>query len=308
MAGYGILLSRNPADVEFARTICAANGMELYHAQDTRGTRKMLYPETGIFWDLDATDPPQIALGQLLLEHLNPNRIFGIGEMALNKYTNVLKMRAVGHFFRRGDPTGVEWASQLVGSSLSKETFPRAPAGAKKLSIARSKDRGLAVTAVSNVLAQKSFPPRLAQTVAQCVDELLMNAIFDAPVRSGPEGKRYRLDQNRTLDFELATNEVVILEMSSAYNALAISVTDLFGSLARGSLLSYLAKDYEHTEYRPREEKGAGLGLYGVLDSGVSLSYFVRRQKFTRATLLVPICTSIKEFRKSFQLFGVIEK
>jgi len=93
------------------------------------------------------------------------------------------------------------------------------------------------------------------------VDELLMNAIWDAPVDS--QGKPKYMDQPRYHEVNLLPHEAATLSYGSDGNLLGIAVTDPFGRLDREHAFNYLIKCFRRgNDQIDDKAQGAGLGLY----------------------------------------------
>ena len=71
--------------------------------------------------------------------------------------------------------------------------------------------------------------------------------------------------------------------------------------------MSYIRRNYEKQDYKMRDtDPGAGLGLYGVLQSGLSLLFITRPASRTEVILFFPVLKSFKNFRTSFRFFSFI--
>lgn len=97
--------------------------------------------------------------------------------------------------------------------------------------------------------------------VMSIVDELLMNAMFDAPV-DGAGNHKYA-DADRTKRIVLGEDEAPVVEYGTDGDFLGICVTDPFGGLAKETILKYLEKRIFSREKNVDHSRGgAGLGLY----------------------------------------------
>jgi hypothetical protein len=145
---------------------------------------------------------------------------------------------------------------------------------------------------------------RMATKIAQAADELLLNAIFDAPVQK--DGTRYRQIGSRDMDFVIDGGGITVSFAEGDHYA-AISVTDNFGSLAKEEIMFALKKDFQDRAYVIRPGSGgAGLGLNSIVQSGLSVILLTRPQLRTEAVILFPKARTYKEFKSSFSFFGVI--
>jgi hypothetical protein len=152
-------------------------------------------------------------------------------------------------------------------------------------------------------------PPQVQTLAVQTTDELIMNAVFDAPFKkdSGGAGNFYRRPIERNQDFPLTGREEVEIELAFCKSYFAIQVRDHFGSLKKDAVLQYIRRDYETTAYKAQDsDPGAGLGIYGILQSGLSLVFASKEGEKTEVTIFVPVIKSMKAFRSAFRLFGFL--
>lgn len=105
-------------------------------------------------------------------------------------------------------------------------------------------------------------------------EELLMNAIYDAP--TGPDGKPLYNHLQRTVPLELKPTEYASFRFACDGNFLAIAVVDRFGALNRQTILDYLERCLMQgtEEQTPLDGKGGGgNGLFQIIQSS-SLTAF----------------------------------
>jgi anti-sigma regulatory factor (Ser/Thr protein kinase) len=135
--------------------------------------------------------------------------------------------------------------------------------------------------------------------IASITDELLTNAIYDAPTDAFGEHKYAHM--NRQSKVALAPGENVSLVYGSDGCTLAISVVDNFGSLPvdriRSRLLACMSSN-------PIEDKagGAGLGLYSVLKQCDELIINVEPGKRTEIIAFIDLGSASKSPRSSLQV------
>ena len=160
-----------------------------------------------------------------------------------------------------------------------------------------------AVEAVKNYLLAVKFQSRMAAVIANSVDELLMNAMFDAPVD----------EVGRTLYDSTARSTVIKLdgknavEMHVGYDGeyVAISAVDLFGSLDKVKLLKHISKIYTDEEYRVKTQvAGAGIGLATVFRSGGSFFFVSESRVKTEVTVFFRRTENFREFRDQFRFLS----
>ncbi len=102
--------------------------------------------------------------------------------------------------------------------------------------------------------------------VQLAVEEMLMNAIYDAPVDS--QGKALFNHLPRTTEVHLQAHQEADFRYGCDGNILAVSVQDTFGALPREVILKYLKSCYEGAAGSLNTDKGgAGRGLHQILES-----------------------------------------
>ncbi|MBC7467420.1 MAG: cyclic nucleotide-binding domain-containing protein [Bdellovibrio sp.] len=115
-----------------------------------------------------------------------------------------------------------------------------------------------------------------AHTVAE---EMLMNAIYDAPADS--EGKPLFNHLSRIDRVELSAEQAVTLRYGTDGVLLAVSVTDPFGTLTKKVLQSYLEKNYNGEETGTADKGGAGKGLHMIVANSDFVVFNVKPGKKT---------------------------
>jgi hypothetical protein len=162
--------------------------------------------------------------------------------------------------------------------------------------------------ASQTVLRKLGLPSRIASATSQAIDELLMNAIFDAPVDK--QGSHSRKREMRNAEFELGVREQVELELGWSDVAIGVRVSDNFGSLTKEELLAFLSKNYQEAAFSPakaeRQEKGSGLGLYGITQSGLSVLFVSKPGVRTEVILIIPRAPDVRQFRSSFRFLSIL--
>jgi hypothetical protein len=102
---------------------------------------------------------------------------------------------------------------------------------------------------------------RLVNRIQSTADELLMNALYDAPAVGGP---RLRADASDRIRVTHVPGALLRYGCDGRY--LAVSVLDRYGTLDKRAALDAVLRARADLG-RPRANGGAGLGLYFVLSS-----------------------------------------
>lgn len=124
--------------------------------------------------------------------------------------------------------------------------------------LTKASHRSALVERVADAVRNTGQSPRVASMAMLITDELLSNAVHNAPVDG--DGVYYRRELARDIEIELDERHHVELRWACDARYLAIEVTDRFGSLDRTTILRSLSK----SDVR---ETGGGAGM------GIALTY-----------------------------------
>ncbi len=104
-------------------------------------------------------------------------------------------------------------------------------------------------------IAQLASGARI-EPIEQCVDEMVMNALYDAPIDE--RGEHVFAGVSSRERVRMRTDRSVLVQYARADSRLVVLVRDAFGSLARSTVLRHLQKAARVEQ----KVGGAGLGLY----------------------------------------------
>jgi len=127
-----------------------------------------------------------------------------------------------------------------------------------EIEITRASHRSEIVAALAAQVRARGQSARVASMAMLVADELISNAVHNAPIDAA--GVHYRRELPRDQELELDGRHQVRMRWGCDARYLAIEVTDRFGSLARDQILEALAKENVR-------ESGTGAGM------GVALAY-----------------------------------
>jgi len=146
---------------------------------------------------------------------------------------------------------------------------------------------------------------RMVELVETVADELITNAIYNAPRSSDGEPK-YAAPPRRE-PVELADDEVGQLAFACDGDYIAIAQIDPFGALTQDTVVSYLNRCLvKGPEQISEASGGAGIGLYRVFQSLSKFIINVDPGKRTEVICLLDLRLTMKRFRqaaKSFHIF-----
>ncbi len=145
--------------------------------------------------------------------------------------------------------------------------------------------------------------PDLCATIA---DEMIMNAMFDAP--RGSDGKPKYNHLPRTEPLELADHETVTFRYGWDPAFVALSIEDPFGALTKETLIRHINKGFGQgaDQINQSAPGGAGLGFFMIFENTHSLIVNCTPGKSTEVIALIAISKNFRQFQeagKSFSYF-----
>ena len=173
----------------------------------------------------------------------------------------------------------------------------------QKIELNHTSQKQEAVEAVRQYLIAAKIPARISNMIGNAVDELLMNAMFDAP--SDDFGKQLYSSTARTQERELIDREKVQMSIGFDGFYVGVSVADQFGSIDRQRLLNLVSANYKESDYTVKTaQAGAGLGLATVYNCGATLIYNCELRQRTESTLLYRAYPTYREFKSQPKFFS----
>jgi len=155
----------------------------------------------------------------------------------------------------------------LSGDIFGLEKYMSWGAAVTATEISTYEDKRAALIGVTRAAESLGARRQLISKIEGAADELLMNALYDAPAAGGvADEERIRRDIKRG-DVPLDRNGATALfRYACDGRHFAISVLDRYGALDKQTILGSLLRARSERG-RPRDKGGAGLGLYFVLSS-----------------------------------------
>ena len=142
----------------------------------------------------------------------------------------------------------------LRGDLFGLEKYLLWGAEIREMVLTRSSRRAELIDVVSHAVRTAGQSSRVASSAMLVTDELVSNAVHNAPIDAS--GHHYRRDLTRDTDFELEGRHQVRLRWACDARYLAIEVRDQWGTLTRDVILRALAQ----SDVRD-SGGGAGMGL-----------------------------------------------
>ena len=116
-------------------------------------------------------------------------------------------------------------------------------------------------------------PRRYREPIDQCLDEMLMNALYDAPVDA--KGVHIFAGVPTKTRITMRTQQTVAVQYGFDGKQFAVSVRDAFGSLERATVLRHFYKGVHAKQQVEQKAGGAGLGLYLMANSTTAVYFHV---------------------------------
>jgi hypothetical protein len=317
-----VLISSRQSDLDFVASLSRNVGSNFQiFSNVSEDIHRFIasYPNSIIFWDVDHAGAEEAGnvnsaekVASMLSRTTRPPQVFAISDQTVNRLPYLHKFGNQVHvhnILRRGNVVAIEMYSRLVeyvaaGRPRGLEVFFKGGARRQEIRLTAASHRAAAIEATKNFLMKQGLAPRLANQVAQQSDELLLNAIYHAPVDA--TGKHYRKSMDRSIDFSMSPKEEVTLAVMSNDSYIGVSVRDQFGSVKMDGLRSTLYRDYRHENLTMDEDPSGGIGLNKVLESGFSLLLVALAGEATEATLFFPKVKNHKEFKKNFRFLSLM--
>lgn len=196
--------------------------------------------------------------------------------------------------------------SKLVsGNIFGLEKYLSWGADVQQHAITKSSERPQLIQAMDVYLEKVGVRRSQRDRMRLVLEELLMNAIYDAPV--GADGKSMFNHLPRTQEVTLAPAQQGVLRYACDGMFVALSVRDPFGSLRGETILRYLENNYgaEAGELNAKEGKGgAGRGLHLIVQSSDLVVFNLQAGKQSEVIALFNL--EVKEtehLNPSFHLF-----
>ncbi|MFH2010176.1 MAG: hypothetical protein ABI333_26495 [bacterium] len=162
-----------------------------------------------------------------------------------------------------------------------------------KEQIRTTRQRDACVEGVVRFCEKLNCAGRVREMFGELAHELLMNAMYDAPVDASGRPK-YASD--RKAQIALEPNEAAVIRAASDGMRLVISVTDPFGRLPRNAIFAGIARGLQGGEM-DTTYGGAGLGMLYIYKSAAIAVFDVVPGRRTQVVGIYELDTNQREFR-----------
>ena len=158
--------------------------------------------------------------------------------------------------------------------------------------------RGKAIDTVLGFAEEAKMRRQVRNAIGSVCEELLMNALYDAPVDE--EGKQIFAEVDPHERTQSLSPRPVSIRYAATDEVFAIAVRDRFGRLAKNTIVSYIEKCMHSPTQIDRKAYGAGLGIYLVANAAAS---YIVNVAYGIATEV--ICTFDRGAKAPLRLVGM---
>ena len=314
-----LLISSLAEDLAFATEVAKAANLTLLHAQDAKLGVSIILDKAPSTILVDAStntiyqafeNEVQERVG-LFSDRISANSIHFIAGDDLEKNPYLVQSPLFGNFLTRNFAQPAECGAhygRVILHSFSRRAFglqgllaPNTKIQVVKLAL--STQKGAAVDAVKNFALAAKFQARMASTIATAVDEIIMNAMFDAP--TDEMGRPLFKVTARTSQVKLEEKNAVEMHIGFDNKYLGVTAVDNFGSLDKVALLSHVSRVYRDDEYKVKSTlASAGIGLASIYRNGASLHFVSESRVRTEVTVLFKRTDNYRDFKDQFRFLS----
>lgn len=134
-------------------------------------------------------------------------------------------------------------------------------------------EKSVCIAQISEFAATMGVRRKYREAIEQCADEMLMNALYDAPVDA--DGKPIFADVPTRTRISLRMEQKAVVQYACDGDTFTMSVRDSFGTLERQTVVKYLHKCLHSEQQIDRKTGGAGLGLYIIANATTLFAFNV---------------------------------
>lgn len=325
--GRLVLASKAREDVVFATACAESAKLALTHATSLAEALELMRQDDARAALIDATDE-RILMSELEARkgEISPDRLhLLISPGDLSEKGRFFDARCFGHLLLRkfpeprqnGGTYGAVLGALDRGKAIDLESFLPSGTLVRTLEIRKPSEKADRLASATRLLHEHGIPERIIALIANAWDELLLNALFDAPGSAARGIGQDGAAAGRPGFPGGATREggPVTLRFGVGGRWIAATVTDYFGSLAKNQVLHHLTHYYngiiddnrDLSRSGPHREDGLGLGLALILRSGGSLHFASAPGKQTSVTILYRASSSLPILKSQFQFASIQE-
>jgi hypothetical protein len=247
-------------------TALGAAGADVDGVLGLRNVRPGTIAQRYVFyaWDGDPTPLPGLS-GRL---KVGAELCAVVPESSLGAFVNLMRYPYLNHVLVRSDNMASLTITALklfTGDIFGIEKYLPPEI---EVHLTRLRDYGGRSRAIDSVLAfaeAAGVRRQIRSAIGQVCEELLMNALYDAPVDDGGNAVFAEVDPHARV--EQQSPRPVSIRYATTATHFAVAVRDRFGTLEKSHILNYLEKCLKSPNQIDRKTYGAGLGLYLIANN-----------------------------------------
>ena len=166
-------------------------------------------------------------------------------------------------------------------------------------------ERDAAVARVQDFVTGLQVPKRLAEMMSELAHELLMNALYDAPVDAAGN---HKYAHDRKAEITVAPEDKARVRLATDGTRVVLQVKDRFGGLQRKHVVDGLARGLAGGEM-DQSHGGAGLGMAVCHHNALAMFFEVAPGRHTEVTAMIELDLNLREVRtlaRSLHLFDAL--
>lgn len=295
---HAVILERNKLVGRKVGRLFMATGASVTHIEDPAQLEDVIEGACTLCADTFDAD--------LVAEHVRARRglrgLLWTAEPLKRSLRYVVETPGIDHVFGRRDFESPprDWEVLMVARRLLVPCGPPAlPAyldwgfTGLELEIASSDQRDAAVAQVTDLVGRLGLPKRVDTMFGELAHELLMNAMYDAPVDDRGRPK-YAGDRKASITLEAGERPTV--RAGTDGTRMVLQVTDPFGRLERRHVVESLARGLAGGEM-DQSHGGAGLGMMVCHNASSAMFFDVARGRHTEVTALLELDLNQRELK-----------
>lgn len=170
--------------------------------------------------------------------------------------------------------------------------------------VSSSQQKGPLIQALCDYAEGLGVNKRIIGAAASVADELLTNAIYNAPIYSN--GVRPYARRPRSVPVELDPSETCFFSFASDGRQFILSVRDRFGSLTPEKIRTYLSRCFamgaDQIEFK---QGGAGMGFYMIMENLNKYIVNISPGRGTEMIGIIDISGSYKDYVERYKSFHI---
>ena len=272
----------------------ATNPAQAIAVTDINAAKKVL--DSSFRIEAIVCNAPNLELLQSFKHHNPQGKSILLSSGSFEEYSQALndqEFKFLDHVITNRSPA--EWTVNELRVTLQKilskdifglDKYLQTLAVCQKVQIKENSERSTYPQLVANYIRDNRLGRNIATVGYSISEELLMNAIYDAPIAANSDLQREERSNNVDLPQEFCPE----LHYGFDGKILGIAVRDPFGAMSRDKYFSYLKKVILRDKPKnliDEKESGAGLGLYKILFNSHAIVCNIKSEKITEVLVFI---------------------